>query len=316
MNLKKSLTENLGVKLIALVVAMFVWFNASGQKEVVWLKNIPVTLDNLPDSLVVVGNPPAHVEISITGTKRQLILTGFKRISLAIDLAGAVPGRQRVSLSSRNIQLPGGIERHNVRILEPTAIDLNLERLTTRRVQVTLTTTGAIPEHYVVVDGAFSITPSWTYVKGAAAEVNRIETIPTEPLDLGRLKESIERDIALDFDRDRLECKPGVVKVSVRISEKGTRVLANVPPTVLVDSEDYDAKVFPRTVSLTLEGARAVLDTLSSGDVSVLLDLSGRGEARYKLAPEIILPPGVVLTRVSVDSLVVDIFKNAKQKSP
>lgn len=144
--------------------------------------------------------------------------------------------------------------------------------------------------------------------------VERIKTIPTEMLDLNKIKESIERDVALDFDRNRLQCQPDRVKMSVRVSQKSTRILANVPPTVLVDSEDYDARVFPGTVSLTLEGPRALLDTLSSGDVSVLLNLSGKDEARYKLAPEIILPPGVNLAEVSVDSLIVDIFKNTETR--
>ena len=51
MHLKESLTKNLGVKIIALVVAMFIWFNASGHKEVIWLKTVPIALENLPDSL-------------------------------------------------------------------------------------------------------------------------------------------------------------------------------------------------------------------------------------------------------------------------
>jgi len=33
MGLKKSLTENISAKIIALVVALFIWFNASGQKR-------------------------------------------------------------------------------------------------------------------------------------------------------------------------------------------------------------------------------------------------------------------------------------------
>ena len=96
MGLKTKLTENLGVKLIALVVALFIWFNASGQKQVVWLKMIPISLVNLPDSLVVTGNVPEEVEVSITGTKRQLMMMGLKRMDLSVDLAEAVPGRPAV----------------------------------------------------------------------------------------------------------------------------------------------------------------------------------------------------------------------------
>ena len=312
MDLKKSLTENIGVKLIALVVAMFIWFNASGQKEVVWLKMIPIEIENVPDSLVVTGNIPAEVEISITGTKRQLILTGFKRISLAIDLTGASPGRHRVSLSSRNVRLPGNMDRHRIRILEPTSVDLTLERFMTRRVQATLSTTGSIPDNLYVLDGAFSITPSWTYVRGAASEVQKIEFVPTEAFELNKLKESVQREIPLDYDRSRLECRPDRVTVSARVSVKGKRILPNVPPTVLVDSEDFDARVVPSTVSLTLEGASSVLDTLSSGDVSILLNLSGRGAGVFRMVPEVILPAGANLSEMSVDSLLVNIIDNSK----
>jgi YbbR domain-containing protein len=316
MNLKKSLTENIGVKLIALVVAMFVWFNASGQKEIVWLKMIPIVIENVPDSLVVSGSVPAEVEISITGTKRQLILTGLKRISLVVDLAGAAPGRHRVSLSSRNIRLPGNVDRHSIRILEPTSVDLMLERFMTRRVQVTLATSGSIPDNLYVLDGGISITPSWTYVRGAASQVQKIESVPTQAIELNKLKETLQKELPLDFDRGKLECRPDRVTVSVRVSAKGKRILPNVPPTVLVDSEDYDARVVPSTVSLTLEGASAVLDTLSSGDVSVLLNLSGRGAGVYRIVPEVILPPGAILAEMSAESLLVNIIDDSKPKSP
>jgi YbbR domain-containing protein len=309
MGLKKSLTENIGVKLIALVVALFIWFNASGQKEAIWLRMIPVTLENIPDSLVVTGSVPQQVEISITGTKRQLMLMGFKRLELTLDLSEAVPGRQRVSLTPRQIQLPSGIDMRNVRILEPLAVDLRLEKLVTRRVQVTLSTTGAIPENLVLLDGALSITPSWVSVVGPVSVVQHIRSVTTEPLDLSKIKNSIEKELPIATESGRYSCDPDRVKVSVRVSEKGRRVLANVPPTVLVDSEDYSATVTPNTVTLTLAGPRAVLDTLSSGDVSVLLNLSGFGEERYRIAPEIILPPGVELTSISVDTLTVDVVK-------
>ena len=124
------------------------------------------------------------------------------------------------------------------------------------------------------------------------------------------------RELALNYDRALFECVPPRVTVSVVVGEKTRRVLANLPPTVLVDSEDYAARVFPRTVSLTLEGAAAVLDTLSSGDVSVLLDLSGRAPDRYRIAPEIILPPGVTLAGISADTLTVQISRNTAVDAP
>jgi YbbR domain-containing protein len=79
--------------------------------------------------------------------------------------------------------------------------------------------------------------------------------------------------------------------------------LANVPPTILMDEKDHLTDVVPNTVSLTLEGPQAVLDTLQSGDVSVLVDLSGKPPGRYRLAPEIIVPNGIENFVMDVDSL-------------
>jgi len=241
MGLKKSLTENLGAKIIAVVVALFIWFNASGQKEVIWLKMVPITLDNIPDSLIITGNIPQQAEISITGNKRQLMLMGFKRLALGIDLSQATPGRQRVSLSPRQIQLPSGIDRRNVRILEPLSIDLQLELLVTRRVPVTLSTAGTLPDD-LILEGSFSITPSWVSITGPASVAQNIRSMATEALDQSKIKSSFERELPIVIGARQLECEPDRVTVSVRVNEKGQRVLSNVPPTVLVDSEDVVAE--------------------------------------------------------------------------
>jgi YbbR domain-containing protein len=315
MGLKTKLTENLGVKLIALVVALFIWFNASGQKQVVWLKMIPVAVANLPESLVVTGNLPDEVEVSITGTKRQLMMMGLKRMELSVDLAGAVPGRQRVPLTPQQIQLPTGFDPRNVRILEPIAIDLRLERLVSKRVKVTLSTTGTIRQDLVLLDGALAISPSWVSIIGPASAVDRINSVTTEALDLSKVKESFEREIPIDVLGARFTSDPDRVTVTVRVEQRGERVFANVPPTVLIDSEDYYATVEPNTVTLTLTGPRAVLDTLQYGDVSVLLNLGGLSQSSYRIAPEVILPPGVQLSDLSADSLTVKIVKNPGDES-
>lgn len=305
MNLRKSLTENLGVKVIAFVVAVFIWFNASGQQQMVRLRTVPLVIGNLPDSLTVTGSVTDRVEIRVTGTRRQLLTLGFKRVHALIDLSGARPGRQRVTLSPGNIQIPSGMDRRNVSVISPSFVDLQIERLVTKRVQASLTTAGRISDDLVMLDDGLSLEPAWITVRGPESTVGRVRTIPTRPFDLARVRESTTRAVALDFDPTLLQCDPREVTVTVEVSEKGQRVLANIPPTVLVDSDDLDAVVMPNAVSITLEGPVAMLDTLSSGDVSVLLNLTGRSAAQYTLAPEVIVPAGIELVGISVDSLIV-----------
>jgi len=316
MNLKETLTKNIGVKLVALVVALFIWFNASGQQQMTRLRMVPLVIEHLADSLAITGAIPATVEVRVLGTKRQLFTMGFKRIVAVIDLSGAQPGRQRVSLSASSLRIPSGIERRNVTVISPTSVDMHLERMTSRRVPVALSTSGALGAALVVLDDGLALTPSWITVSGPGSTVDRIRSIPTATFDLGRVKESRNETLALDYDDGLIDCDPNTVTLSIRVSPKATRVIPNVPPTVLVDSDDIDAVVLPNTVSLTLEGAAAILDTLSSGDITVLLDLSGRVPARYTLAPEIILPSGVSVAGMSVDSLVVNLTRARPAGAP
>jgi YbbR domain-containing protein len=316
MKIKQVLTENLGVKLIAVVVAVFIWFNASGQQEVARVRTIPLVVENLPDSLTITSPIPSHVEINVRATKRALITMGFKRVNLSVDLTGSQPGRQRVALTSNHVGLPGGIDRRQITIMSPRSLDFEMESLVTKTVEVSLTTTGAVPDGLVLMGETIAITPSSTTVRGAASRIERVQAIPTQQLDLSRVRSSVDREVELDYDRDLYTCEPDRVRVTAVVSERGQRVLANIPPTVLVDSDDYVARVIPGTVSLTLEGAVPVLDTLSSGDVSVLLNLSGREPNRYRMAPEVMLPPGVILAGMSVDTLTVEISRGGRVGTP
>lgn len=310
MNLKSSLTDNLGVKLIAVVVALFIWFNASGQEEAVRLRMIPLVFQNLPDSLMIAGPVPTEVEVRLSTTRRQLLTMGFKRVHVAVDMSSARPGRQRIALSPSNLtRLPSGVDRRNVTVISPAMLDVEVERVESRRVPVALSTSGAVPTEFVLLDGGPVINPGWVTIRGPASTVLRLKNVTTQTLDLSKVRESVEREVALDYDPRLVSCTPEHVVVSLRVSERSERVLANLPPTVLVDSEDVDAEVFPTTVSLTVEGPAAVLDTLSSGDVSILINLGGMKPATYTLAPEIILPPGVTLAGTSTDSLVVRITR-------
>jgi hypothetical protein len=58
-----------------------------------------------------------------------------------------------------------------------------------------------------------------------------------------------------------------------------------------------------------------MLDTLSSGDVSVLVDLSGRSPGQYTLAPEVIVPDGVEKYLMNVDSLRIVVSRTSDDQS-
>jgi YbbR domain-containing protein len=312
MDVKKALSKNLGVKLIAAAVAIIIWFNVSSQEKMTRLFNLPTKVVNIPDSLTIKGSVPTEVEASVTATKRQLLYMSFKKVYVTINLWGATPGRFRQTISASNIMLPSGIASGDVQIISPTSIDIYFERRMTRMLPVGLSLSGSIPEGYLL-NRPPTIEPHFVEVTGGESDVSHLKKILTRPVDLGKIKESFAKEVKLDFDKKSFQCTPDKVFVDISASPEGKRVLANIPPTILYDEKGLFAEVNPKIVSLTLEGPKAILDTLSSRDVSILLDLSGKKPGKYSLAPDIIIPAGLKNAGLDVESLSVDL-KLVKQK--
>ncbi len=312
MKIARAFTHNPGAKLLALVVALLVWFNASGQEQVVRSRNAPLVFEGLPDSLGIATPFPGTAEVRVMASRRQLVRVGFRRVSVVADLSGFGPGRHRITFGADAVRGLGGLEQGSVRVVTPDFIELEIEPLAIRRVQVSLATKGELPRNMLLMEDGVTIEPAWVTLRGPVSLLERVQHVSTRPLDLSKLHGVLQRDIALDIDRQMFSCEPARVNLTVRVSPRGERVLANVPPTVLLDSDAMDVEIIPNAVSLTLEGPSAVLDTLSSGDVSVLLSLGGRPPATYRMAPDIILPPGVRLTSSSADTLEVRVFPSGR----
>jgi len=310
----RGLIDGIGVKLVALIVALMIWFNASGQQEV--KRNYEATLRfvNLPDSLTLTGRVPSDAELSVTGTRRDLLFMGFRKLSVMVNMARARPGRFSQRLSVSDVILPPNVEPGDVRILSPSSVEVAIERLVTKRVRVAVILSGSLAQDQILneVPGA---RPAAVAITGPESAVTPLEKLPTKPIDLGKIRESLERETALDYDPNLLTCVPDKVVVAISVSARGRRVLANVPPTILVDDDSHSTEVIPRTVTLTIEGPQSMLDTLSSGDVSVLVDLSGKPAGQYTLAPEVIVPDGVEKYLMDVDSLRIIVSRKPDSQS-
>jgi YbbR domain-containing protein len=306
-NITRLFTHNLGAKILALLVATLVWFSASGQEEVVSVRSASLIVSGVSDTLALSSTVPASAEVRVSATRRQMVTLGFRRLEVEADLAGFGPGRQRVPLTGNDVRGAGGIDPGRIQVVTPSVLEVDLEPLASRRLKVSLATTGSLAPNLVRLEGGETIEPAWVTLRGPASLVERIQHISTTPVDLSRIRESTSREVDLVLDARGLVCEPDHVVATIRVSPRGERVLPNVPPTILLDSDDVEAAVDPMTVSLTLEGPSAVLDTLSSGDVSVLLTVIGAAPAVHRLAPDVILPPGVRLTAISADSFEVQV---------
>lgn len=121
--------HNLGLKLLSLTLALLLWFYVHGIKVVEREMVVPVRALGLPDSLMLLGDPPATARVLVSGQAQELLFRRFvPGAELRLDLSHARPPAARFEPTIDDVHL-GAQDRLTLQsIVEPQAIELRLSR--------------------------------------------------------------------------------------------------------------------------------------------------------------------------------------------
>ena len=121
--LRRFLTENLGLKLLALLLAVTIWSAVGGDVATEILMPVPVEFRNVPPGLHYEAEP-SRVELRVRGPRwmvRQALVTDF---SMPVDLSAMTESGERiVALERKNVEAPGSVE---VMDITPSQLKLTL----------------------------------------------------------------------------------------------------------------------------------------------------------------------------------------------
>lgn len=132
--------------------------------------------------------------------------------------------------------------------------------------------------------------PPSVLVEGRPAQVNRLVTVLTEPIDITGLTETFQQAAILDLPNGIMVDPEQTVTVHIEIEPILTTSTYNRVPDLRGLRPGYQAEVEPGQVRVVLFGPLPVLDALSEGDVRVTLDLFGLDEGTYSIVPDVDVP--------------------------
>jgi YbbR domain-containing protein len=173
--LRRLASQNLGLKVLALALAVAAWWFVAGESKVLVSFTIPLEIRNVPKGLTMTNKPERQVEVRLSGPSSLLSGMRPSEISAGVDLSAARAGRQYFTLDDRTVKVPPGIKAQRI---FPSSIEVILERTERRTVPVSARIGGgaAVRRRVAKVE----IDPPSVEVEALPDEFSRMPVVYTE----------------------------------------------------------------------------------------------------------------------------------------
>ncbi|OQX86367.1 MAG: hypothetical protein B6D63_00045 [Candidatus Latescibacteria bacterium 4484_7] len=304
----RPITENLSLKIISLIFAFMLWLYVTAQQVETQMVKAPLGVRNVPENLAIVSELPQYVEVSIKGSRSELLkLRFFNKLKAVVDCSDAKAGRLNIPLSPAILTLPNKVDIRNVTIESPRMLSIEFENVITKSVPVKIAFKGKIPDDVII--GKPVIVPDKVKLTGPSSRVNAINLVNTEEIEIRGKKKKFSQEVMVHVPEKGVVVQPDRILVEMDISKKVVRTLANLPPTLLQDDESAEVEYSPKTVSLIIEGPEDVIRNIAKDDVSIIINIASRKPGEYKIRPQVIVPQGIDKYWLDTDEFDIKILK-------
>jgi YbbR domain-containing protein len=272
---------HLGLKLLSLAIALLLWLTVAGEQTVERGLRVPLEIQNMPEKLQLVEDPPQLVDVRVRGAASTLGRLVPGDLVAIIDVRGARPGRRLFHLTDDEVRGPFGVEVEHV---SPPTVALSFEIAGTAEIPVTPAITGEPAPGYVV--GKVAVEPQTVIVAGPQTALGRLTSAITEPVSVAGATAAREEVVTLGVMEPSVRLQvPGSAHVTVQILPAPVdRVLHTVPVRLKGLTANLSGQVVPATVDVRVRGAKQRLDVLHADSVNAYIDVSGLGPGRYDLS--------------------------------
>jgi len=273
--IREALTENIGLKAIALTVALGLAAYTRGQLDRTQ-RTIPVgvVLRLPPDRLhrELMTTMPANIDVTVVGTTRaidRLIQTGVSPAE--IDLRDGTT--ESITFDKSMISLPPDVE---LRFVDPPGISLEWQDVVTRTIPIQASRAGQPAKGYEV-KGQLEVEPKEVDVKGPASLVEVMQFARLAAFDVTGLTEGIyRRRLAIDDPPPRVRILGSKsATVSVVVARRQTEVKFDHRTVEVVGLAH--AHAIPALVDVTVSGPPEVVSQLRADQIVPRVDLAGTG---------------------------------------
>ncbi len=178
MNPLRRLVQHPWQKLLALLIALAMWWGVAHDPVIEVGVNAPIEFHNVPENLEISSETIPQAQIRLRGPARIVRELEQTDIHPSIDLSGAMPPERTYELSARQMQLP-----HEAEVMQivPSSFRLQFDRRATKQVEIRPRVIGTFASGYRILETRAE--PDHVTIVGPAKRVAAIENALTDPVD-------------------------------------------------------------------------------------------------------------------------------------
>lgn len=264
--LKRAFTENLGLKLIAAVISLILYFVVWFQEEAEQIFEVQV-LSDLPEpssGLKLMSELPNVVRVRLRGPGTTIKSLSPSNIApVKIDLRNKGEGVSQHYFSEEDFEIPTGTKF--VRVI-PESIMVKLERLVSKKLPVKIRISGKLKSGIEFAEEP-SVSPSSVSAIGPSSLMRELNVVETEDVEIQDLDVGEHVRVVPAKHIENVEIRTGSeLKVSLKVRWiQGQRTISGL--LVQATGTDLSADVRPKEVAVGLSGPQVALDRLDLSKV-------------------------------------------------
>ncbi|MFH1314469.1 MAG: hypothetical protein ABIJ00_14765 [Candidatus Eisenbacteria bacterium] len=283
MRIPTFLRHDIGLKIAALALAVFLWINVAERRQVEVITELPLKYTNMAPDMTFAAEVPLVARAKIRG-RGKFLKWRIGDVYLAIDLSPAGAGIVTHVVSPSEVVVPPDKEIEVLEVIEPKAIRVELDTLVTRKVPPQLVFEGDVPRDKVMI-GRASPEPTEIVIAGAKSVVGTLTTVPTERIDVGQLAKkgrvTARVDLsALPFVTSDVE----EIVVSVRAESRKELGIPGVPVEP-VSGRGVKGKFTPDSLDVVISGAESQVDSLDPRELRLIVDVTNLPSGQLVFTP-------------------------------
>jgi len=282
---------NASYKVLALVLAVFVWFLARKSGEPIQMSfYAPVVFKNVSPEFQVTSDPP-QVNIVVHTNSRDSF--NPQEIQAVLDLDKAQEGTLSYVMTENHILSPVKVE---ITRIHPSQITVRIEELIEKSFSIKPRYQGTPKKGYLL--GDIKIVPDTLTMRGPRSVLEKMEHISAHEIELEGLNESTTMRVDLDLPGGNVQIiNQNVDFYTAEVTINSLPIkkrFDNVP--VYLRNMDYVSVINPNTFNVFVEGPEYLIQELDRDKLYGEIDLSTYEPGNYpKETPKVVTPEGITV---------------------